>query len=63
MCQIYLVFGRGPQIYKNGLAMGVTIGVDAGKSVKISHLLVIMRVKLSDKIGLIDLSNLPNTTK
>ena len=43
--------------------MGVTIGVDAGKIVKISHLLVIMRVKLSDKIGLIDLSNLPNTTK
>ena len=51
--------GRGPQIYKIGLAMGITIGGDATKSGKNTHLLVIMRMKLSKKIGLIDLTNPP----
>ena len=49
--------GRGPQIYKNVLAMGVTIGGDAAKSGKNTHLLVIMRVRLSQNIGLLDLKN------
>ena len=37
--------------------MGVIIGGDYAKSGKNSHLLVIMRVKLSQKIGLLDLTN------
>ena len=37
--------------------MGVTIGYDAAKSVKNTHLLVIMRVRLLQKIGLLDLTN------
>ena len=49
--------GRRLQIYKIVLAMGVTIGGDAAKSGKNTHLLVIMRVRLSQKIGLLDLTN------
>ena len=37
--------------------MGVTIGYDAVKSGKNTHLLVIMRVGLLHKIGLLDLAN------
>ena len=37
--------GRGPQIYKNGLEMGVTIEGDASKSGKNTNLLLIMRVR------------------
>ena len=37
--------------------MGVTIGGDAAKSGKNTHLLVIMRVRLLQKIGLLDLTN------
>ena len=37
--------------------MGVTIGGDAAKSGKNTHLLVVMRVSLSQKIGLLDLTN------
>ena len=37
--------------------MGVTLGVDAAKSGKNTHLLVIMRVGLLQKIGLLDLTN------
>ena len=37
--------------------MGVTLGVDAAKSGKNTHLLVIMRVGLLQKIGLLDLIN------
>ena len=48
--------GRGPQIYKIGLAIGVAIGGDAAKSDKKTHLLVLMRVRLSQKIGLLDLT-------
>ena len=40
-----------------GLAMGLTIGIDADKRDNNTHLLVIMRVKLSQKIGLLDLNN------
>ena len=42
---------------KNGLATGVTIGGDAAKSGKDTHLLVVMRVRLSQNIGLLDLTN------
>ena len=37
--------------------MGVTIGGDAAKIVKTIHLLVIMRVRLTQKIGLLDFTN------
>ena len=37
--------------------MGVTIGDDAAKSGKNTHLLVIMHVRLSQKIGLLDLKD------
>ena len=40
---------------KNGLAIEVKIGGDAAKSGKKTHLLVIMRVRLSHKIGLLEL--------
>ena len=45
--QVSNIFGarRGRKYTKNGLAMGVTIGVDAAKSGKNTHLLVIMRVR------------------
>ena len=39
--------------------MGVTIGGDAAKIGMNTHLLVVMRVRLSQKIGLLDLENLP----
>ena len=42
---------------KNGRAMGVTIWGDAAKSGKNTHLLVVMCVRLSQKIGLLDLTN------
>ena len=37
--------------------MGVIIGGDSAKSGKNTHLLVVMRVRLSQKIGLLDLMN------
>ena len=37
--------------------MGVTIGCNAEKIGKNTYLLVIMRVRLSQKIGLLDLTN------
>ena len=42
---------------KNGLAIGVTIGYDAAKSGKNTHLLMIMCKRLSQEIGLLDLMN------
>ena len=42
-----------------GLEMGVTIGGDDDKSVNNTDLLVVMRVRLSQSIGLLDLTNLP----
>ena len=40
-----------------GLAIGVKIGGDAAEIGKNTHLLVIMRVRLLQKIGLFDLIN------
>ena len=57
MCIIYLVLEGGHKSTKNGLAMGVTISCGASKSGKDTHLLVVMRVRLSQKNGLIDLTN------
>ena len=57
MCIIYLVL-KGPHNYTNiGLAMGVTIGGDATKIDKNTKLLVIMRMGILQKIGLLDLTN------
>ena len=54
MLNIFSV-GMGPQIFKTVLAMGVTIGGDAAKSGKNTILLVIMHVRLSQKISLLRL--------
>ena len=56
MSNIFSV-GMGPQIFKTVLAMGVTIGGGAAKSGKNTILLVIMHVRLSQKISLLDLKN------
>ena len=45
------------QIYKKGLAMGVAIEGGAGKIGKNTHLLVIMRVRLFQIIGILNLTN------
>ena len=37
--------------------MGVKIGVDAAKSGKNTHILVVIRVRLLQKISLLDLTN------
>ena len=47
----------GRKSTKNGLAMGVKIGGDDSKSGRNNNLLVIMRVGLSQKIGLLKLAN------
>ena len=57
MCLIYLVLEGGRKSTKNGLSMGVTIGGDAGKSGKNTNLLVIISVRLSQKIVRLDLTN------
>ena len=57
MCLIGLVLEGGHKSTKNGIAMGVKIGGDAAKSVKNTHLLVIMRVWPSQKTDLLDLTN------
>ena len=43
--------------------MGVTIGGDSTKGVNNSHMLVIMRMRIPEKVGLLDLSNIPTKTK
>ena len=49
---------EGDQKYtKVGLSMGVTIGGGAAKSGNNTNLLLIMCVRLSQKIGLLDLTN------
>ena len=48
---------RGTEIYKIGLATGVKIGGNAAKSVNNTHLLVAMRVRLLQNIGMINLMN------
>ena len=54
--------GRRMQICKIELAMGFTIGFDAEKIGNNTHLLVIMRVRLLQKIGLHNLMNLRTTS-
>ena len=55
---------EGDQKYtKIGLAMGVTLGGDADKSGNNTNLLVIMRVRLLQKIGLLDFMNLNQLKK
>ena len=56
MSNIFAV-GRGPKIYKNWTNNGVKIWGDAAKIGKNTNLLVIMCVRLSHKIGLLDLTN------
>ena len=56
-CLIYSVLEAEHKSTKNGIAMGVTIGSDAAKSGKITNLLVVMCVRLLQKIGLLDLTN------
>ena len=57
MCLIYLVLEGGYNYTKIGLAMGVKIGDGAAKSGNNAYLLVIMCVRLLQKIGLLDLTN------
>ena len=57
MCLIGSVLEGGRKSEKNGLARGVKIDGDATKSCKNTHLLVIMCVRLSKKIGLHNLTN------
>ena len=57
MCLIYSVLKGGHKSTKVGLTMGVTIGSDDSKSVKNTHLLVAMHVRISQKIGLLDPTN------
>ena len=57
MSNIFGVGGGGRKSTKIGLEIRVIIGVDDAKSGKTTHLLVIMRVRLSQKIGLLDLTN------
>ena len=54
MCLIYLVLYRGHKSTKNGLAMGLTIGGDAEKIGRETPVLVIICVRISQKIGLLD---------
>ena len=56
-CLIYSVFEGGHKSTKIELAVGVTIGGDAEKSGKNTHLLVIMCLRPSQKIGLLNLTN------
>ena len=58
---MYNIFGvrRVSQILKIGLAMGVKIGGDTSKSGKNTHLLVIISVRLLQKIGQLDLTDWP----
>ena len=56
-CIIYWVLEEGRKYTNIRLATGATIEGDAEKSGKNTHLLVIMCVRLSQKIGLLDLKN------
>ena len=57
MCLIYLVLEGSYKSKKNRPAVGVTIGCGAAKSGKNTNFLVIIRVRLSQKIALLDLMN------
>ena len=56
-CLIGLMLEEGRKYVNMGLAVGVTIGGDAAKIGKKTHLLVIMHVRLLHKLGLLDLMN------
>ena len=56
-CLIYSLLEGDCKSTKIGLAMGVKIGSDAEKSGNITHLLVIMNMRLFQKIGLLNLMN------
>ena len=47
----------GPQVFKNGLAMGVAIGGGAAEFFRNTHLLVIIHVRLLQKISLHNVTN------
>ena len=49
--------GRGHKSTKIGPAMGVTIGGGAAKIGKNTHLLVVIHVRLSQKIGPLNMTN------
>ena len=49
--------GRERKSTKNGLTLGLTIGGGAAKNCKNTHLFAVMRPRLSQKIGLLDLKN------
>ena len=53
----------GHKYAKNRLAMGATIVGDAAKSGRSTHLLVIMRVSLLQKISLHNLTNMAQFKK
>ena len=61
-CLIYSLLEGVKKSTKNGLAMEMTIVGDATKSGGNTHLSVIMRVRLLQKIGLLKLTN-PNQFK
>ena len=56
-CLLSLVLEGGRKFTKIGIAMGATIGDADAKRGKNTHLLVIMRVRISQKIGLHNLMN------
>ena len=56
-CLIYSVLEGEHKSKKNGIVTVVTIGGDATKSGKNTHLLVVMRVRILQKMGLLDLKN------
>ena len=56
-CLIYFMLEERRKSTKIGLEKGVTTGDDTTKSGKKTHLLVIMCLRLLQKIGLLDLKN------
>ena len=65
LTQVYNIFGvvRGTQIYKNCTCNGGGNWGNADKNVKCTILLVVMRVRLLQKNGLLDLTNLNQLKK
>ena len=57
MCIIYFVLEGAHKSTNIGLSMRTKIGSDATKSGNNTNLLVIIRVRLSQKIGHLDLTN------
>ena len=61
-CIIYSALEGDHKSTKIGLAMGVIIGGDDAKNGKNNHLLVVMCVRLLQKIGMLNFRNLPITS-